>query len=168
MKKFFLFMPLLVTACVVSPYNDQFGGAPGEPIDFSGFAITPDEPLEIQALDKSDNEWVTVETTQSASDYTYVIQGWELYPFAATVTLNYTSFGTDNCFYGYSPVAGCIAEGLPKLRVYQPHYGATYTTFEQDGISCMVSELQGGNDLLSALSECESPDSPVITMQWLW
>ena len=155
------------SACVIAPHNDQEGGAPGTPIDFSGYAIDPSAELEIQALDKATDEWVTVGTTRAAAERWTTIDGIELYPFEATVTLDFVSHAASGCYYGYSEVGGCIPEGLPRLRVYQETRGVNFFTFEEDGVDCLVAHI-GAMGLASAVLECASPESPVITMSWVW
>ena len=167
MKKYLFIVPLFISACVVNPYNNQMGGAPGESIYFSGFAINPSAPIKIQALDKSDGDWVAVGSAIAASSPTYTIDGYDLYKYSTTVTLN-VSPGANNCFYGYTPAAGCIPQGNPQLRVYQPDISATYSTFEEGGMLCVLDALGDGDSLQDAIRDCKSPDSPVITMQWVW
>ncbi len=168
MEKFFLIVPLLVIGCVVSPDNTPIWGTPGKAIEFYGVATVPNEIIEVQALDTSDGEWVTVATTLSASDVTYTVEGMAFYEYATTVTLDYTSVGSDNCFYGYSSVAGCISNVLPKLRAYQPNLRLSRTGFEQQCIRCMETANKRNNNAIIPGNSSGRSENMMITMQWNW
>jgi hypothetical protein len=165
---FLLQTGMLMSSCVTSPYNGEPVGAPGHPIDVQGFALTPNEPLEIQAYDKSDGDWVTVGTTTSSETVTWTITNVEIYAFNKTITLDYTLRAMDNCFYAFKSNFGCYQYGYPQLRVLQPDGNYTYTTFEKDGIDCVMDELGDGKTLPTAVHDCASPDTPVLTLPWVW
>ena len=154
MKRCMLFIPLLIMGCVVLPDDTTEWGVSEKSIEFYGLAVAPNEIVEVQALDASNDEWVTVATTRSASDVTHTIEGVKLYEYSTMVSFDNTRAGKENCFFGYSSSAGCISKMLPKLRAYLPN------------INWKKRQRIRVSETFSNTSR--HFDASVLTMQWNW
>lgn len=154
---------LLCSACVTGPHNDDW--VDPYAVDFAGYAEHAGDSVDIQAYDKHTNTWVTVRTVTASSSPTNY-GGETLYGWTAQNTNTWVSSA---CIWGDGAWSNCpipAGSAYATFRVRESG-GRIYTTFEDDGIGCVVDKVNSGDSWLGAGAACASPESPVLTLRWL-
>ena len=154
--------------CVVEPFNDQYYvDWQREPIRMSGYASAPNIEIEILAYHQRNQTWDVVATTRS-TDNRVNFGGHRWYPWQYEFVVNDEI--DSSCYI--SPSAGChVSPGQTPLRLrFRQRRGRSKQllhTFEEGGFECFVNSVsQDGRSAGQAIVECNSDDSPAITV-WL-
>ncbi len=155
----------LASGCVYTPEEGDW--VDWDDLDFAGFAEKPGAVIQIQAYNNRDSRWVTVDSVVSSSSGTHygdtTLYSWSNYGF------DFTTVPQWQCYW--STLAGCsIPAGFASARFRFKEVGSALSylvTFDPGGISCVVSEVNGGSTWLAAGATCRGDKSPVLTLRRL-
>jgi hypothetical protein len=159
---FVSFLLLLNVSCMFAPYDGQTV-SPFEAINVDGFAQRPGAMVQIQAFNKRTLTWNTILTLTSATAPT-TISGDTLYRFQGP--LLFSSVSSWQCYWGNTSCSIPPGSASAKIRA-QEVGGGQLTTFDVNGVSCVISKLNAGQGWLAAGFECRDPQSPVVTLSWI-
>lgn len=150
---FSLFLALVCSACVNSPRNGDTVFLTEEEVTFSGYLGAPETPVNLQAYDFENNHWVPFTTFVSQSDPQTDALGTKVYWWEGASTIP-----GNGRFWRQDPDSNHIYANLRAVVNEIPIH-----SFDKDADSCM--EQQKDKGMAAVLKECQSPESPVITVQ---
>ncbi len=153
----------LLSSCVTGPNNNDW--VDPSAVDFTGYAQNPGATIEIQALDKITSVWITVSTTTARTSPTNY-GGETLYYWS---DLDTDTLVSGQCIWGDGSHPNCsipAGSASATFRVREVG-GNTMVTFEDDGVACVVNEVDSGSSWFAAGNTCKSGASPNLTLRWL-
>ncbi|NJK33192.1 MAG: hypothetical protein HC927_12745 [Deltaproteobacteria bacterium] len=159
---------LCTQSCAISPHNGEL--VDWTSLDFSGYALQSSATIEVQAYDYSTETWRVVTTaTANAEPTPYAAE--ELYRWAL-MDFDFTTVPDAVCYWDHTydggPCTFPAGQAEARLRFKEVDSPAPYlTTFEEDGIECVLEAVGSGEDWFTAGNMCRSPDSPVVTVRML-
>ncbi len=140
---------LVLSACVLQPYNDQVLESRNSAVLFQGSTVVPDDLVELQYLSSSSGQFETFATTRTITD-PVVVGGTTHFLWSITVNVP-----TDAWRYaGYDWEA--------EIRVYWPVAGVGLPTVEAGAVACYE---EYDFDYFDFANHCASPESPLITLK---
>ncbi|MBN2530394.1 MAG: hypothetical protein JXR76_28660 [Deltaproteobacteria bacterium] len=147
-------------SCVYAPYDGQYVTSKS-PIAFRGYAVDAEDEVSIWAYNQSTSTWDELATTTSSSTPT-TIGGDTLYAWSYNLDLN--TVPSWICYW--SPTCTWPSEGVYTAQFRVEEASSYYLpSMEEDGVSCVIDELNNGTGWLAAGQECSSPNSPVINLK---
>lgn len=158
---------VVAQGCVVEPLN--WDEVDARAVDFSGYAQRPGATIQVQAFDPELDDWVTLATTVSRTGYETLDGGkTKLYYWSID---DVDTYDRTRCVWGELSGSTCWYIGdkiRARFRVVE--VGSTLeamTTYEQDGILCVMREVNADNkSWLDAGYMCKSDIEPVLVLQW--
>jgi hypothetical protein len=152
-------MTLALASCVYSPYDGQ-SVTTHNPLSFKGFASQPDSQVKIFAFNKSTSHWDLMGSTLSSSSPVNY-GGDTLYHWSTSVDMgalsNWKCYWVGTCRFPH--------EGTYKAEFKVQQEGGQYlTSFEKDGVSCVMDKVGDGKGWLESGFECKSGNSPIINL----
>jgi hypothetical protein len=152
-----------LSACVVSPYNNQFVTS-NNPVYFGGFAQNPGAQIDILALNKKTNVWNVV-ANATVDTQTNVYNGNTLYQWQTNLTFN--TLPEWQCYFN----ATCaLYEGANEVLVKVHEVGGALTslfTFDDIGLPCIEDQVNNGVGAFTAGWRCQSSDNPILHLKIL-
>lgn len=139
-----IFCPVVLAACILTPENHDEVGPDGV-VSFWGFGTAPAQTFILQSSATQSGPFTTIATVSTetvANDF----RGIDLYEWQ-----------TEAAVTTWTDLGGCAQEAFVRGRVGS--YNAL--TFEQDGLTCILTDYFGGNDIVNATIGCQSPDAPI-------
>ena len=144
--------------CVTSP-TDGSSYLPWQPLSLSGYARGSGEGIQVQAMDYCAGSWRPI-ATFTASTAPTTFGGDTLYAWSGSVT------------FTWIPQWDCLWQGTggffkyAELRVREVGTGNVLTTFDSQGVSCVVDLMSQGTGWLNAGYQCRGASSPLIHLSW--
>jgi hypothetical protein len=148
---------MLAPACVTEPYDGEYVATN---IDFSGYAPNSGDEVDIMALNKATGAWDVLKTTTASTTPT-TIGSDTLYAFGTT--LNLGSVPGWRCYW--HSLCNFPAPGTYNSQFKVRSGGVYLTSFEEDGVSCVLDEMSSGGTWMASGYTCRSPNSPVLNLK---
>lgn len=158
---------LAMNACVVAPYDNQWVSP--NSIDFSGYAENPSATIRIQIKEKRTGAWLTIPGgTLTSSSRGTTLDGGQTYLHSWAVNDLDTSM-PGHCVWGDPNTTNCVLQpGSASAQFRVIEVGGSLSgglvTFDQNGATCVVEDLNAGDTWLNAGWNCRDAQSPVLTL----
>lgn len=156
------------SACVVAP-TDWDRIQPSEPIAMTGYASLAGTAVRVQAKNQRTGAWDVV-ATYTASSTPTTINGDTLYGWSGSLTFTQVNNADPwRCYFaipGSNPCQVPLPAADAQLRVLQGD-GSALTTFDEDGLDCVIDKVGQGEGWLAAGYACRDANSPVINLRWV-
>lgn len=148
---------LLSSACLTTPANVSERCGTEDEVLFSGYTVNPGDTVSIQYSTSPTGPWTEI-TTATTSSNGVLFGGIDIYRFSVRAEVP-----------GWASTGGGYET---YVRAHLASSGFTLITFDSAATSGTVSGIQctldavinGGDDLVTAVTNCASPDSPVVAM----
>jgi hypothetical protein len=162
-RRFLMLATLACAACVSTPRNKTKLADTEEVIPFSGYTYILDRDVVIQVLDHEDNKWKHQgHTRPDRNAYLTDENGWKWYRWEINLRApvwhifhsgkEYWRKGPSRTMQVKFRVVQFLSDGTPQ----------TLFTYEADADTCF--NANGDKPTLTRLSECRSPESPILTL----
>ncbi len=150
------FVPTLAAACMTGPTNVSERCGTDEQVHFAGYTLAASQAVSIQASTTATGPWVEI-ATATTSTSSIDLAGISLYAWSA-----------DAMVPSWTPIVGG-QEAFVRSRLASG--GFTLVTFDNaatsgtvGGVQCVITEVIAGVPVATAVSSCQSPDSPVVRL----
>ncbi|MEM7157953.1 MAG: hypothetical protein AAF799_34245 [Myxococcota bacterium] len=148
---------LLSSACLTTPANVSERCGTEDEVLFSGYTLNPGDTVSIQYSTSPTGPWTEI-TTATTSSNGVLFGGVDMYRFSVRAEVP----GWASTASGYETY----------VRAHLASAGFTLITFDTaatsgtvSGIECVLDAvINNGDDVITAVGNCSSPDSPVVEM----
>lgn len=159
--------------CLTSPTDGTALSTPDASKTFQGYSLTAGAAVAVQAFNYKTQQWDTIGTGTASNTVSIAANtagnNPELYAFSVAARVANASDPRTTCHWrnfdqqcDSVPLANVGVCDFAKVRVQVGGFNAL--TFTDTGDDCVQQELAQGENAVNAAINCQSPNSPQVTL----